>query len=181
MPKLTYSQGPQAWTLEITPDDIKSLIEAARGKQETPDLDDRTTTAERSYSNSDIRWLELVTSRGVFRTPYEIVFDYRAWQDRTSWGQLELSGRFNFPAELAEHREEVKNRMEKEKKLGKGNNPAPRVSKFRIAADGTPHYTMERAYYYSRFAQNPDCKAKFPPHFLAENGRFLAFAPHYGD
>lgn len=154
MPKLTYTQEPQAWTFEITPDDISFLMRAMAGKKETVYLDYRTTTAEKSYSNSNIRWLELITHRGVLRTPYELIFDYRTQQGKTSWGKLILRGRYSFPPELAEHREEVKNRMEREGRLSKGNNPAPRVCGFRIAEDGVPYYLMERAFYYDQVGTN---------------------------
>jgi len=156
MAKLTVSLALQSWSLEATAEDIKFLIEAILkwAREDSTYIDYRISTAEASYAKSDIRWLELSTSRGILKSPYELVVDYRNFSDKNAWGSFLISGNFNFPLELAPHREEVKNRMEKEGKLGKGNNPAPRISRMELSPDGTPIYTMEQAFYYDQVGTN---------------------------
>jgi hypothetical protein len=145
----------QSWSpsIEISPSDISQLINLIGGQKKDPYLDYSLQNVLESYDPQTIHWLELLTPRGIVKSPYELLIDYRKIT-ASHWGTYKLSGIYELPGELSRHRERMVERFKKENKLLKGNNPAPRVSKFEVGIDGTPNLILEQAFYYDQVGSN---------------------------
>ena len=150
MPKITHLSG---WSLELTPEDIEFIIRSLFRKK-TSILDYRITTAEKYYGRSDLRWVEMETRRGLIRTPYEIVVDYRSWPKDRSWGEVALAGDYHFPSELSEHRDAMIKLFTKRELLSGANNPCPRISKVDSLNSGVPKYYVQKAWYFDQMGTN---------------------------
>lgn len=152
MPKITISPEGK-WTGEVSLEDIEFIIRRLF-KRKTAFLDYRTSTAEEYYGKSNLKWVEVETRKGPFRAPYEVVVDYRNWPRDLSWGEVELTGDYQFPSELSEHKEVMIKLFTKRKLLGAKNNPCPRISKIEMLDSNVPKYHLQKAWYYDQVGTN---------------------------
>lgn len=107
-----------------------------------------------TYTNRELAWLSLTTTKGNIIAPYTIEYDYRHVADHSAWGTVRVSEDFKFPVELISHKNDMVKRFDDDGKLGKGNRPCPRLSDFQIDGSGRPAFTIQRAFYFDQVGTN---------------------------
>lgn len=153
MVELKYSPLDQSWSVLFSKEDLLELSNLFNWKRKDIYLDYSLSIVEKYYSSYEIKWIEKETSKGIIRSPYHLEFDYRNSLVK-DWGKVKINGRYKFPPELIEHKEEMLKLFNQEKRLKKGNNPAPRISKFSIDSNGLPIFDIEKAYYFDQVGTN---------------------------
>ncbi len=151
--EIKYSALEQSWSVVFSKEDLLDFANLFRWRKKDVYLDYSLTKVEKFYGESKIHWVEKETRRGIIRAPYHIVFDYRDFSSK-EWGFVKFSGKYEFPKALVEHRERMVERFKKENRLKKGNNPAPRVSRFSLNSKGLPIFHVEKAYYFDQVGTN---------------------------
>lgn len=90
--------------------------------------------------------------------PYSIEFDYRKHPIEKGWGKVKVAEPFEFPNELAAHKESMISK--RRQNLYKGNLPCVRIGDFAISDCGEPVFTVQKAFYYDQMGSN--LTADFP-------------------
>lgn len=143
----------QGHEISITADDILSIYHFITKWKRSEYLRYDVEAVKAAYKASSIRWVAKKTPKGLVETPYELVVDYREWPEDRSWGTVSFADDYHFPGDLEPHRKVMIRRFEKEGRLHKGNNPAPRVKSV-VFRDDEPHFELEDAYYYDQVGTN---------------------------
>lgn len=106
------------------------------------------------FYSKESQLLKLQSHRGDILAPYVTMFDYRNRTFDKTWGHVAVSNPYEFPGELVSHRDRMVIRFNKEGKLRKGNRPCPRVLDVKIAENGLPSLTIQKAFYYDQVGTN---------------------------
>lgn len=106
------------------------------------------------YGSDQSTWIHQHGMHGAsVPLPYAMLFDYRTLDEGvSSWGRAQLIADFQFPAELAEHRQAMIERMRKEGRI-KRSSRIPRAAAFEVR-NGRPYLALEIAEYYDQVGTN---------------------------
>lgn len=116
-----------------------------------------------SYYKNEKNWLLLPNG---LKTPYLLLHDFRRFPD-SKWGSYSYKGMFDFPNELDRIKTLMVKKFTEEKKLKKGDNDCPRVSRVKIA-DGRLNLEIQHARYYHQVATNLSIDYRYDSSFERE-------------
>lgn len=114
------------------------------------------------YGDNQEHWIK---QQGAFDghrpLAYELIYDYRNTNAvDQGWGKVVINGRYNFPAELVDHRDSMISRMQKEGRI-KDSSRIPRVAGLAITENG-PLFHIQIAEYFDQVGTNLTLDSKLP-------------------
>jgi hypothetical protein len=106
------------------------------------------------YPSKDLKWLARRDEDIDLIVPCSIEFDYRKHSVGVSWGKVKVVEPFDFPHELASHKESMVEKFERAGKLYKGDRACPRICGFSVSDSGEPEFVVQMARYYDQVGSN---------------------------
>ena len=125
-------------------------------------LDYSVQKAATAYDDGTICWIYQENDQGS-RVPvaYHVVHDYRrSSYEGGVWGRAQITGTYDFPGELVEHREAMITRMTGEKRIKKDSR-CPRVAAVRLG-NVVPEFDIEIASYHGQVGTNLTLDHRLP-------------------